>query len=152
MEKWRSVTIACLAKHPEDNSARIRSLSGTITRMLSGLFGIAEKKEQELLQRELEEQVVLPAIDLSLDLRIHQPPIYIGIPQYLDDTTCSRTVHDPEKYHDKWALVRHKKEKIYDVDVMVRPAMLKENNKSRRQSVAVKCERVTIVTKGPLMN
>ncbi|QDS70180.1 hypothetical protein FKW77_006355 [Venturia effusa] len=151
MEKWRSVTIACLAKHPEDNSARIHSLSSSIARMLVSVFGIAEQRDREALQRELENQVVYPAVDLSLDLRIHQPPIYIGIPRYLDDTTCSRTMHDPEKHHDKWALVRHKKERIYDVDLMVRPAMLKEDGQSRRQSVAVKCERVTIVMKGPLM-
>lgn len=116
--------------------------------MLVGLFGISEKNEQVLLQSELEDQVIYPAIDLSLDLRIHQPPIYVGIPQQLDNTTCSRTIHDPEKHHEKWLLVRHKREKIYDVDVMVRPAMLKDSNRSRRQSVAVKCERFTIVVKG----
>jgi hypothetical protein len=149
LEKWRSVTIASLANHPEDNSARIRSVSGTMARMLVGLFGIAEQKEQGKMQSELEEQILLPAIALSLDLRIHQPPLYVGIPKQLDDTTCSWTVHDPEKHHDKWALLRHKREKIYDVDVMVRPAMLKDGGRNGRQSVAVKCERFTIVTKGP---
>ncbi len=104
------------------------------------------------MRNELESQILKPAIDLALSLRLHQPPLFIGIPHRLDDLNCSTTIHDPDSLHSNRFLIRHEREKIYDIHLMVRPALMRavEDRNGNRQLAVVKCERFTIVTKGSI--
>jgi len=122
--------------------------------MLLALYGIADDDSNRHMVTQLEMQIINPAIDLALKLRVHQPAFYVCIPPRIGEDNCRTTIHDPESNYEKRFLMRLGKEKLYLVDLIVRPAMVKivEHVKGHKENVVVKCERHSIYAKGPVQS
>jgi hypothetical protein len=152
LTKWRCLTVGGLSQHSEVNGPRIKSLTENVFAFISALFGFTNVSKVSSLRDDLERNVMMTAVELSKDIRMHPSRVYIRLPARNQDSKTTGAPPDRTCLKAKMTLCQKNTDTKVPTPLCltIRPAMIREADTAEsgtRERVVIECATATIVSK-----